>query len=73
MERRDFQQLVEAKRTAELFNVSFASPTERITLPNGETVSADKYIKDKVRQRLLSLCAAPIIAVLDRHGWTGSY
>ena len=73
MERRDFQQLVEAKRTAELFNMNFARPTERITLSNGETVSADQYIKEKVRQSLLSLCAAPIIAVLDRHGWMGSY
>ena len=68
MERRDIQQLVEAKRTAELFNISFAPPSEKITLQSGEVVSADAYVKGKARQRLLSLCAAPIIAVLDRHG-----
>ena len=73
LSRRDIQQLVEAKRTAELFNMNFARPTERITLSDGEVVSADQYIKEKVRQSLLSLCAAPIIAVLDRRGWMGSY
>jgi len=53
--------------------MNFARPTERITLSGGEVVSADAYVKGKVRQRFLSLCAAPIIAVLDRHGWMGSY
>ena len=73
MERRDISQLKDALHAAELDGISFGMACDKITLPSGQVFNAEEYVRKRVKEALRSMIAAPIIAVLERHGWNGEY
>ena len=73
MERRDICQLKGALHAAELDGISFGLSCDKITLPDGQVLNAEDYVRSRVKKVLRSAIAAPITAVLERHGWNGEY
>lgn len=73
LERQDIDQLKKALHAAEGDNISFGLATTEIALENGQRVNAEEWVKTQIKTAQRSSIAAPIISVLERHGWNGEY
>ena len=71
--KQDIRQLKDALHAAELDGVSFGLARDTITLADGQVFNAEAYVRKQVKNVLRPAVAAPLIAVLERHGWNGEY